>query len=226
MNRNVLKIIALISMLCDHVGKILFPGMIVFEILGRLAFPLFAFFISEGYVYTSSKKRYVLTLLIFALISWAPFNLLWGFPWYTFNILGVFLVSILGMFLIDKMKNDVDKSPMYIGLFCLYIIFVIVFDSFSLAPEGMLGVMLPIVFYLTRNLRVGKYIILPIYLIAMSLMVMVLYGVVAGLVQMACVATIPLLAFYNGKKGKLNLKYLFYIAYPLHLLVIWLISLI
>ena len=226
MNRNVLKIIALTSMLCDHIGKIFIPDMVIFEIIGRLAFPLFAFFISEGYVHTSNKKRYIMTLAIFALISWAPFNLLWGFPWYTFNIIALFLVSIIGIFLIEKINNQNNNSSIYIGLLCVYIIGVILFDIVPIAPEGMLGVFMPIIFYLFRNKKVGKYLAPLCYLIVMSLLIMLVNDWKAGLIQFASVLTIPLLIFYNGQKGKINLKYLFYIAYPLHLLVLWIIGLI
>ena len=61
MNRNVLKIIALITMLIDHIGCIFFPNIIVFRVIGRLSYPIFAMFIAEGYYYTKSRKKYVFT---------------------------------------------------------------------------------------------------------------------------------------------------------------------
>ncbi len=68
MTGNQLKIIALIAMTCDHVGKILLPQIGILQIVGRLAFPIFAYMIAEGCVHTKSKKRYLLTMMGLAAI--------------------------------------------------------------------------------------------------------------------------------------------------------------
>ena len=57
MNRNVLKIIAFVAMVIDHIGTVLFPDYVIFKIIGRIAFPIFSFFVAEGYFYTRSKKN-------------------------------------------------------------------------------------------------------------------------------------------------------------------------
>lgn len=54
MNRNQLKIIACISMLIDHIGYVLFPDVTVLRLIGRIAMPIFAFFIGEGCLYTKT----------------------------------------------------------------------------------------------------------------------------------------------------------------------------
>lgn len=107
LNRNALKIIALIAMIVDHIGLVFFPNIAVFRIIGRVSFPIFAFFISEGYYYTKSKKKYIITLLIFAIISQPFYILMIGN--YTLNILFTFLFSIILMILIDytKSKNQI-----------------------------------------------------------------------------------------------------------------------
>ena len=58
LNRNVLKIIALITMLIDHIGLVFFPGIEIFRIIGRISFPIFAFMIAEGCEHTENKKKY------------------------------------------------------------------------------------------------------------------------------------------------------------------------
>ena len=58
LSRDVLKLIAIVSMLLDHVGKIFFPKILILQIIGRLAFPIFAFFIAEGFYYTRNKLKY------------------------------------------------------------------------------------------------------------------------------------------------------------------------
>ena len=68
MNSNQLKIVALLAMTCDHVGKLLFPLIDILQIVGRLAFPIFAYMIAEGCIHTKSKKKYLLTMAGLGLI--------------------------------------------------------------------------------------------------------------------------------------------------------------
>ena len=75
MSSFVLKIIAIISMFIDHIGYAIFGKLSYFNYIGRLAFPIFAFQISEGYVHTKNLKRYFFRLFLFALISQVPFML-------------------------------------------------------------------------------------------------------------------------------------------------------
>ncbi|MDI9506639.1 MAG: TraX family protein [Bacillota bacterium] len=64
-----LKVIAMLSMVIDHVGKMFFPGMPWMRLAGRLAFPLFAYCIAAGCVYTKNPLRYALRVLVLALVS-------------------------------------------------------------------------------------------------------------------------------------------------------------
>ena len=75
-NRNALKIIALLSMTIDHIAKVFFDGNMIMVAIGRIAMPIFAFFIAEGFYYTRSKKKFILRLLLFAIISQIPYVLL------------------------------------------------------------------------------------------------------------------------------------------------------
>lgn len=75
MNATCLKTIALCSMLVDHIGTVFFPNIFLFSILGRLAFPIFCFFIAQGFVHTSHIKKYLLKLLGFSFLSEIPFGL-------------------------------------------------------------------------------------------------------------------------------------------------------
>ena len=78
----VLHIIAMIFMLCDHLWATLIPGNQWLTCLGRLAFPMFAYMTVEGYFHTSNLKRYVLRLLLLAVISEIPFNLMYSSSFY------------------------------------------------------------------------------------------------------------------------------------------------
>ena len=91
MNRNVLKIIAVVTMLIDHVGAHLFPDVVILRWIGRLAFPIFAYFITEGMKYTRSREIYVLLLSLCAIVSQVPYGLIFGFR--RFNTIFTFLIS-------------------------------------------------------------------------------------------------------------------------------------
>ena len=72
---TMLKIIAMVSMVFDHTGDVFFPEMQWMRIVGRLAMPIFSFCIAEGYVHTRNRKKYLLRMGIFALVSEVPFDL-------------------------------------------------------------------------------------------------------------------------------------------------------
>ncbi|MEG1942513.1 MAG: TraX family protein, partial [Angelakisella sp.] len=71
-----LKIIAIAAMLIDHIGYMFFPDMIIFRLIGRIAFPIFAFFVAEGIRFTHDRKKYLTRLLLLAVISEIPFDLM------------------------------------------------------------------------------------------------------------------------------------------------------
>ncbi|WP_312694011.1 TraX family protein, partial [Caproiciproducens sp.] len=75
MSSSQLKVLAVVTMLTDHIGAILFPSVLLFRIIGRLSFPLFCFLISEGLLYTANLKGYLERLFFFALISEVPYDL-------------------------------------------------------------------------------------------------------------------------------------------------------
>lgn len=228
MNRNVLKIIAFVSMIVDHIGAVFFPNIIWFRVVGRIAMPIFAFFVAEGYFYTRNKVRYVLTLLGFMLIAWLPFCFGLGLPLYKINILGVFLISLLGMFLVDKLKNETRSKVLYVSLLILYFVCVFAIDILGLIPEGVFGVPIPIVFYAFRDKKILKMVLAGVLLVVISLLV-VLDNARVGLenyYQFASLLAIIPICLYSGSKGKLRLKYLFYIGYPAHLGVLWILKLL
>ena len=72
-NRNVLKIIAAISMFIDHLGYEVYPDMEILRIIGRLAYPIFAYFIYEGCKYTRNRLRYFLQVFLLGMICFAAY---------------------------------------------------------------------------------------------------------------------------------------------------------
>lgn len=227
MNRNVLKIIAVISMIIDHIGLFLLDNNIICRSIGRLAFPLFAFFISEGMRYTRSKKRYVLNLSIFAVVSQIPFSLLLN--WYNLNILFTFLIAIAFIVLIEEYKKETKMPPIFKNL--LITISIVLLFAFSLLGEilefidyGLIGVALVVCFYFVKSklrLLAGSFIILLFTVKA----VLINGFCLINFYRLFALGSIVLLLFYNGQKGKVNLKYLFYSFYPIDLLLHWIITL-
>ena len=223
LNRNHLKIIALVTMLIDHIGYVFFPEIIWLRIIGRVAFPIFAFFVAQGYTYTHSKQKYIISLLTFGLLSQIPYILL--FQNVSLNILFTFLASIGIIYLIEQLKKD-NKNILLYCIFVLFNLLLIFATALHLIDYGIFGVYLVVMFYFVKDpaLQQVWFVLLNIGLILPS----VIYAplVPFSYVQLATVLALPLIFSYNNKKGKTNLKYLFYIFYPIHLLILYFIQLL
>lgn len=104
----VLHILAMLFMLSDHLWATVIPGNRWMTAVGRLAYPIFAFMIVEGFYHTHDLKKYILRLLAFAVVSEIPFNLMYGgaafYPVHQ-NVLWTFLLSLAGICLIDRVKK-------------------------------------------------------------------------------------------------------------------------
>ena len=204
LNNNQLKIIALISMTIDHIGVQIFPDMTVLRIIGRLAYPIFAYMIAEGAKYTKNRRRYLLTVSLTALLC----QLVYFFALKSLDqcILVTFTLSIL---LIYSLQYKLLFLPAVFACFLL--------TKFVYIDYGFGGIMMPVILYLADTKK--KKLIF-------STIMLILISISSGNIQWFSLFSIPLLAIYNEQRGKMNLKYLFYIYYPLHLAIIYLISLI
>jgi len=208
-----LKLIAAILMLIDHAGGILFNNNALMRLIGRLAFPIFAFCISEGYIHTRNKKKYLLRMGVFALISEIPFNLYNHGTIFYFgyqNVMFTFFMALLGLNLYEKVNKDnsiINQAKGFVIVFALGAI-----CEFINTDYGVYGVILVFTYYYFRNYG---YLLRNII---GCIIQFCLYNV--GIISMLSAGIIY---FYNGKKGK-GYKILFYLFYPVHLLVLWLIS--
>ena len=108
MTSFVLKIIALISMLSDHLGYIIFGRFSFMNCIGRLAFPIFAFSITEGFNHTKNLKKYLYRLSIFAIVSQIPFMLFMSTftSRFSLNILFTLLLGLIAISIYDKATGD------------------------------------------------------------------------------------------------------------------------
>lgn len=220
LTNNALKIIAVIAMLCDHVGKELFPQVEVLQIIGRIAFPIFSYMIAEGCFYTRDKKKYLCKIAFLGLGC----QLVYFVAEHSFyqNVLITFTLSILTIYTIEyffKKKSILSVFLLACDVFSVLIIcFAIpyIVEGFHI-DYGIFGLMLPILVYFARDKK-AKLIVLFFSTILLSFDL--------GGIQWYSLLSVIIIFAYNGKRGKLNLKYLFYIFYPLHLALIYLIKIL
>ena len=222
MTGNQLKIVALLAMTCDHVGKLLLPQVEILQIFGRLAFPIFAYMIAEGCVHTKSKKKYFFSMFGLAVLCQSVYFFAMDSLYQC--VLVTFSMSILLIYLLDNARKK-RKVLGYLGfglglvtvaIICIMFPWILIGTDFAI-DYGMLGVLLPVGIYIGRN-RKEK--------LAIMIFILALLGVRYGLVQWYGLLAPIFLAMYNGERGKLKMKHLFYIYYPLHLIGIYLLGLI
>lgn len=220
MSTFVLKIIAITTMLIDHIGAILVPRdsvwYLVMRGIGRLAFPLFVFMLVEGFHHTRDVKKYLIRLGIFAVISEIPFDLALYDSVLEFGHQNVFFTLFLGLlciYLIDQMYKKYEKNPFTYNLLAGLLTLAFSLVAVLLRTDyNYAGILMIVAFYLFR----GNKILIAVALAFVSMWIL---GNINGL---ALLAIIPIM-LYNGQKGK-NVKYLFYVFYPAHLLILALIK--
>ncbi len=220
---SVLKLTAVCCMLVDHVtrlgaqvwpwmGDALFtvghtavtPAFIGTAVIGRMAFPLFAFLCVEGFRHTSDLKKYMLTMLVFAVLSIVPFNLMKGNVWYywrNLNVLFTLLLGLCGMYCIRNLKPAMAAAGVLAALAVAF---------FFRCDYSAYGVAMIIVMYLLEK---------PAYqgLAVLAVLGRSKYTICGAL------AAIPMV-MYNGSRGFIRpraWKYAFYAFYPLHMLLLW-----
>ena len=223
LTNNQLKIIAMVSMLFDHVGKELLPQYSVLQIIGRLAFPIFAYMIAEGCFYTKNKIKYFLTIFILG----TGCQIVYMVAEHSFyqNVLITFSLSIALIFSLENFRIKKEKLSGIILFFTVLVVFVLTMVLPEVLKEygfqvdyGIFGVLLPVaVFYGKNKLQKLSFATIILVLLAYSF---------SGGMQWLSLLSVPILALYNKKRGKYNIKPLFYIFYPAHLVVIYFISLV
>lgn len=215
MTNFVLKIIAIIAMLFDHIGYVVFGRFSFMNYIGRLAFPIFAFGISEGYTHTKDLKKYFLRLLVFAIISQLPYILFMGLltDTFTLNILFTLILGLLAITVYEKSNNK------YLGL--LFVILCCVIAHLGHFDYGWFGVAVIFIFHIFKD----KKILMNLSFV-IAVFINYFYTYITTLkteylfIVLFCILSLIPINLYNTKKGK-DTKYLLYVFYPLHLLVLY-----
>ncbi len=216
MSSFVLKVIAVVSMCFDHIGACLTHGVASgWNYVGRLAFPIFAFQISEGYSHTHNLKRYFWKLFVFALISQIPFNLFeytLGFD-LNLNVLFTLFLGLLAITIFDKAPN---KLLSFIGA-----AICVVLGEVLHVDYGYWGVLVVFCFYLFKSNKLVMSLVFLLLVIAKYCNSFIASGFYYKYIALALgtyLSIIPIV-LYNGKQGP-KTKYFLYIFYPLHLAIL------
>lgn len=241
MNRTVLKIIACISMLIDHIGYLLFPNILVFRMIGRIAMPIFSFFIAEGCRRTSNKFRYFLRVFLLGLLCQTVYIAQEIFTsgkitpqssCLYLNILLTFSLSIPICFAFlhfENMRKETQnkkRQPLSLLLFLTLVGAVILIDLFCRQSQtligikitidyGLAGILLPLfaIIFREKELQISLFSF-GLFLFCITLSRDTPYIWISLL-------SLPFLFFYNGKRGCSRLKHAFYLFYPAHLAALY-----
>ncbi|PVX23008.1 MAG: fimbrial assembly protein [Candidatus Bathyarchaeum sp.] len=213
--RELLKWIAILTMTVDHVGAFLFPELEFLRLIGRVAFPLFAYLLILGMESTRNIQHYFLRLFLFALLSQVPFFLAADHG--PFESLNIFFTLSFGLLFVYFFKKG-----SLIAFVPVILSFVLPFD-YSIYGITLIGCM----YILTKNTKFGA-----VLLVLLNSLFLIYWNT-----QFLSLFALPLILLYNN--GYLNTKitfsedftipawrkYFFYVYYPLHLTVIYLIKL-
>lgn len=220
-----LKLIAIISMLADHVNKaLIYPylesnhGFLafisdVFDIIGRIAFPLFCFMLVEGYFKTRNRKKYLLNLLLFGVISEIPFDMFTTASFFNMNwnnVMFTLALVLVTVWIIDTLKEKMQKRSKalwYLVSILIVLVMCIVSMSLSLDYEHH-AILIGYFFYLFHDM--------PVFAIP--------FGYASMFKEPWALLGFGLTLTYNGERGKQH-KMLYYWFYPVHLLILGLLRL-
>lgn len=236
LNAAHLKLIAMVCMLLDHMWATVIPGNFWMTCVGRIAFPIFAFQVAEGYAHTRNFKRYLLRMLLFALISELPFNLMAGGWWiepFHQNVMFTFCLALLLLRVIDKAMAKhwlLGWTAVIVGAAVGYVV-----GTLTCVDYGGCGILMVLAFWLFRKVPFG-------WLAQLAAMLYINFEMIGGMYLelslfgrtvmfpdqgFAVLAMIPIW-LYSGEKGTKSkaFQYAVYAFYPIHMLALGLIAML
>lgn len=233
-----LHIMAMAFMLCDHLWGTIVPGNDWLTCIGRISFPIFAFLIVEGYFHTGNLKKYVCRILLFAILSEIPFNLAMGSRWFYpihQNVLWSFLIA-LGLIHWNEKTRAAGKIWMRILIGGVTVLLGYIVGLVTMVDFYHAGIMTVLVFYFFRQRKWWSYAGQAICLWYINTEMLggfsyelQLFGQTYFLVRQsfALLALIPIW-LYRGNQGyhSKQLQMVYYVFYPLHLLILGVIKLL
>lgn len=238
-NVDLLRITAVVCMLSDHLWIVLNPYGNLLNYVGRIAFPIFAFLISEGFIHTSNLKKYFVRLCVFAVFSEIPFNLFCSgeifHPEYQ-NVGFTLLMGLSAVFLLDKMRKD--PTPKTLAISGLLLVGIFAFSNYFNADYGIAGVTTVVAFYLFRDFpfawvfQLVSLVILNVFVFpGRPVLIKIAGQIYKTHAQIFAVFSLIPIWLYNGEKRVCNKVFGkvfqcgFYAFYPVHLLLLYLLFL-
>ena len=228
----VLHIIAMTLTLMDHLWATLLPAREWLTCAGRVAFPIFAFMAVEGYFHTRSFKKYILRMLLFAVLSEIPFDLMYGGTWFYpvhQNVLWTFLLGLLGVWLMEQVRKK-GKTWMYLLVCVLVVPAGLVLGTLCMVDYYGVGVLTVFVFYFLHGRKWWCFLgqLAALYWLNVELLGGLMYPVqLFGMEFELCQQGLALLALipiwlYRGRQGYHSkpFQYLCYAFYPVHILLL------
>lgn len=197
--------------------------------VGSIAFPLFCILLAEGFYYTKNKKRYIGIMLLFAIISEIPFDIGFfsyysrleeTFPFYIKyqNVFFTLFLGLLALCGIEKFSCYNQKKVQKVKSIVLQIFSVGAMAGLATllnTDYGSQGVLFIAGFYICRKNRIYQTLVFLVLYILTTGNQPTIYVIISGLIIM----------LYNGTRGKLRFKYFFYAFYPIHIILLYLVSL-
>lgn len=207
-NTNFLKLVGIISMLIDHIGCILLPEILLFRIIGRIAFPIFTYTTYLGYKNTKNLKKYIIRLFIIGLIS-QPIYMI-AFSRINPNIMFTLIFELFLYYSLDKKK-------------WWYIPFIVIFSFiFNLEYSITYMFLVPMFYYFSNNSFIVILYTLTFYFNYAIDKTMYPSGIPSCLTASA-IFFLPFILIKFKYKFDIN-KFFFYLFYPIHLLTLFIIK--
>ena len=230
-----LHILAMAFMLMDHLWATLLPAQEWLTCVGRIAFPIFAFMAVEGYFHTHNLKKYLLRMLIFAVISEVPFDLMYGGTWFYpvhQNVIWTLMMGLVGIHLMETVRK---KKSIFVYILVSAIVVIVggLLGTLSMVDYYGIGVLTVFIFYFFRGRKwwclLGQ--MLALYWVNVELLGGLMYPIrLFGMEFELCQQGLALLALlpiwlYRGRQGYHSkpFQYFCYAFYPIHMLVIVLV---
>ena len=225
MSSFLLRFTALVSMVVDHAGLVLFPDISLMRCIGRLSFPIYCFLLVQGYAHTRDIAAYGRRLMLMALLSEIPFDMLiFAKPFSPMeqNVLFSLLLALAALRITDMLRDN----PLYAGLTILALCSCAMAANVS---YGWLGIALCLCMRCTAESR-SRFAAYVSSMLALYSLTLLLSGVARSWVRVSLcsqLSLLPMLA-YNGKKGLRHsaVTFAFYAAYPAHIILLVILRMI
>lgn len=232
----VLHILAMVLMLMDHLWATLLPAQDWLTCAGRVAFPIFAFMSVEGYFHTHNFKKYAQRMLLFAVLSEIPFDLMYGGTWFYpvhQNVIWTLLMGLLGIHLMETVRKK-QKPWVYVLVSAGVVAAGGILGTLCMVDYYGVGVLTVLIFYFFRGRKwwclLGQ--LLALYWVNVQMLGGLMYPIqLFGMEFELCQQGLALLALlpiwlYRGRQGYHSkpFQYACYAFYPVHMLILVLVQ--